>query len=400
MAWRDRLLPASFRGVPFRVEANEGTTGRRSVLHEYPGRDLPFTEDLGRKARGFTLSAYVVGPDYMAARDALLDALEQPGPGELVHPSRGTLSVVCTDVRWRESADEGGMARFQLSFAESGRPAYPAVTLDRTFGVGRAADSLAALAKSLFSLAVTVEGVPEFVREALSGEVGGVMEVLGALGFPGADAAALAEFRQLAHDLAADLGLLVTAPNELAGRLADAVAGVRSLFEDGTDAAAVRAVTNLAPLAAYTPRVAEPATTPNRIAAGENRQAVADLVSRVALAETARATVARSFESYEQAVAARESLTGAIDAAAATAPDELYDALQALRAEVTEAVPPAEENLPRLASLTLAVTAPGLVVAYGLYDDAGRGEEIARRNRVAHPGFLPAGRPLEVLTDG
>ena len=32
---------------------------------------------------------------------------------------------------------------------------------------------------------------------------------------------------------------------------------------------------------------------------------------------------------------------------------------------------------------------PAAVLAYDLYDDASRGEEITRRNGLAHPGFVP-----------
>lgn len=56
--WRDRLRDASFRGVPFSVEDDEGSFGRRVQVHEYPNRDKPFTEDLGRATRRMTINAY------------------------------------------------------------------------------------------------------------------------------------------------------------------------------------------------------------------------------------------------------------------------------------------------------------------------------------------------------
>ncbi|EKC3892200.1 DNA circularization N-terminal domain-containing protein, partial [Escherichia coli] len=36
--WRDNLYDASFRGVPFSVESDEGSFGRRVQVHEYPNR--------------------------------------------------------------------------------------------------------------------------------------------------------------------------------------------------------------------------------------------------------------------------------------------------------------------------------------------------------------------------
>ena len=84
MAWRENLVPAAFRGVPFFVERHQSqAAGRRVQVHEYPGRDLPWPEDLGRRTREFEIDGYVVGDDYFAARDALLDACDRPGPGGL-----------------------------------------------------------------------------------------------------------------------------------------------------------------------------------------------------------------------------------------------------------------------------------------------------------------------------
>lgn len=48
MTWKDRLQDASFRGVPFKVEEESAGTGRRVETHEYPNRDKPYTEDLGK----------------------------------------------------------------------------------------------------------------------------------------------------------------------------------------------------------------------------------------------------------------------------------------------------------------------------------------------------------------
>ncbi|HCS4673821.1 TPA: DNA circularization N-terminal domain-containing protein, partial [Escherichia coli] len=48
MTWKDRLQDASFRGVPFKVEEESAGAGRRVETHEYPNRDKPYTEDLGK----------------------------------------------------------------------------------------------------------------------------------------------------------------------------------------------------------------------------------------------------------------------------------------------------------------------------------------------------------------
>ena len=130
MSWKNKLRPASFRGASFGVESHQTEQGRRTQVHEYPGRDDPYVEDLGLKAGTFSVRGFCIGADYMAARDKLLEACNQPGAGQLVNPYLGTQNVVCTAVSLSETADEGGMARFDLSFVVAGKNQYPAQTED------------------------------------------------------------------------------------------------------------------------------------------------------------------------------------------------------------------------------------------------------------------------------
>ena len=59
-------------------------------------------------------------------RDALIEALEAYGPGELIHPKYGMLNVVVVGrVSIRESHSEGGIARFAITFAEAGENTFP-----------------------------------------------------------------------------------------------------------------------------------------------------------------------------------------------------------------------------------------------------------------------------------
>ena len=126
MTWKDRLQDASFRGVPFKVEEESAGTGRRVETHEYPNRDKPYTEDLGKITFRPSITAYVVGDDCFDQRDRLIDALNKPGPGTLVHPTYGELKV-CVDgeVRVSTSKSEGRIVRFDLKFVEAGELSYP-----------------------------------------------------------------------------------------------------------------------------------------------------------------------------------------------------------------------------------------------------------------------------------
>ena len=95
MSWKDKLRPASYGGAPFKVQGHSADiAGREVQLHEYPGRDVPYPEDIRRKSKSFTIEAYVLGSDYMVARDRLIAECDRKGPRTLIHPYLGSLSVV------------------------------------------------------------------------------------------------------------------------------------------------------------------------------------------------------------------------------------------------------------------------------------------------------------------
>src|ERR1035437_3363281 len=85
--WKLNLQPASYNGVEFKVDVNTRASGRRIANHEYPKRDIPYAEDMGRKSRRFTVTGYVIGPTYTDQRDALIDQLDLDGNGQLILPT-------------------------------------------------------------------------------------------------------------------------------------------------------------------------------------------------------------------------------------------------------------------------------------------------------------------------
>ena len=121
--WRARLRPASFRGATFHVEQGARSGGRRLALHEFPKRDNPYPEDMGRKGRVFPTAAYCVGPNYQTARDALIDALEREGAGTFVHPTLGSFLVKAGPYTCNERREQGGYCEFEMTFFEDGTAA-------------------------------------------------------------------------------------------------------------------------------------------------------------------------------------------------------------------------------------------------------------------------------------
>lgn len=125
-----QLQPASFNDVSFFTRGNTTTVGRRQAEHIYPFRDQPWMEDMGRKARRYHIIGFLVGDDVIAQRDRMQDALESPGPGQLIHPTYGSLTVSALgECTLEEDMQHGRVIEMRLVFQESGLRIYPSANL-------------------------------------------------------------------------------------------------------------------------------------------------------------------------------------------------------------------------------------------------------------------------------
>ena len=171
MAWRDRLLPGRFRNVPFFIREHVGSvTGRRVEVHEYPGQDNHYTEDLGRVTPSWDFDAYVLGDDYTFDRDRLIKTCQEPGSGTLIHPYLGVLRATCIECRVRESSREGGLARMHLRFVDAGENLFPTRLRDTLAAVLSGAIEGQGSIVGQFVTAFDLEGIAgSYVSDALSG---------------------------------------------------------------------------------------------------------------------------------------------------------------------------------------------------------------------------------------
>lgn len=137
--WRQKLYPATFRGVEFHVETRERSSGRRDYVHEFPKRDIPYSEDLGRRAKRFSVNGYIIGPDYTTGRDALISALEQEGPGTLILPTCSAEQVEVDHYNVIERRTQGGMCEIEMTFTEAGQVISTTFGMDTQSNVNSAA---------------------------------------------------------------------------------------------------------------------------------------------------------------------------------------------------------------------------------------------------------------------
>jgi prophage DNA circulation protein len=387
------LIGATYRGgstaaaVPFFVTSSEHTTGRRGATHEYAFRDEPYREDLGRATRTFAVEGYVIGPDYIAARDALLAALEQPGVGELRHPYYGVRSVAVEGVRVRETSTDGGMAVFSVDFVETpAQPAWPSSTPDPV----SALRSNIAGVRVAIAAAFTATYAPSTWQESLAGALRSAS---------GALASGLA-FAALTGESAARAHRLVTGMSNNAAALVSSPATVLETIVEVFNYFPVGAWRGVLTVYGFNAGPRPAATTPAREAEQASFDALQRLVQRSALVRAAELVVDDSFMNYEAAIAARDYFVSLLDDQSTVAADDTYPALMQLRADVVRALPGEQSSLPRLGSHTPLQTIPSLVLAYELYGSLELEQDLLIRNRVRHPAFVPGGEPLEVLSRG
>lgn len=416
MSWRDNYRPASFRGAGFFVAKAESSHGRRQAVHEAAQRDIPYTEDLGRKAREFSISGYMLGAEYDVARKTLEEACEKAGPGVLVHPYRGELTVVCRGLNISESSDEGGMCSITLTFLEAGEASYPSAKVDSVNAISEKGNDVTDAAKDEFVTDFLTKGYPAFVAEAATVTIKKFSDFMSSPEFiASSDMQAVSDYYSRVMGIGSDAFSLIQTPLDLATEIIDSIGSVRTAF--GGDALSM--LVSLFDEYSSLLDDSDGGSTPSRQQVVKNTRVIGSLIRQTAIAQAATAAVVTqittpvsnggtktvalptAYDSYESAITIRTEIADRLDdESEATSNDLVYVALTDLRTAVVQSVPSPEQDLPRLATFSPRQTLPSLVVAYQLYGDAGRADDIVARNDPRRPGFLTGGQALEVLANG
>lgn len=402
MGWRDQYQQGSFRGASFRTEGHERGGGRRIASFEFPDRDEPLTEDLGRRQRTFSIDCHVIGADYITARDALLDALEAAGPGLLVHPWHGRMMVIVNQFTSTESTEEGGMCRFNIAFAEAGQPVSAPVAVPAGQATAIEADAQKATIPAVFAAGFSIDGAAGFVEDAANGLIDGMTEVSTfAAGMQGGMGPALRAFEAGLRFLPANMASLLRAPINLAHAVLGLVGAVALL--GSSSRTRIAGLTRMIDWEPQTPVFPELSVSRRRQA--DNRMALLWLFRSSIAGELARAAASAPYASYDDAIAVRDAVSDRFDALALAAADSGDDAradvFDRLRRALVRDIAARGVTLARIYAIELPATEPALVLAnrlYGADECEARAAELVERNHIAHPGFMPGGVPLQALT--
>ena len=404
MSWRDRLQSGSFRGVAFHTQSASGQGGRNVVVHEFPAREQHYSEDMGKTAGSERLTVFLVGDDYDAARDQLIEALDKPGAGKLVHPYTGTQMIQVQSYDWTISSRQGGYCQFSISYVLAGKRPAPAAA-STAADLTAAATTAEALNTETFAEQFSVDSQPEFVTESATSFLEDAFTALNSIN--GAIAAELNQVEDLANDIDALTGQvtdLIAQPANLINNVGAVVTSVIGGFNSISNA--FDAYNNLQTAFGITRPVSRTAAngtaTDTRARIADNQQAISrsfSAVATIALVVRMADSDASEFDSLEQARQIRDALLDQLDSQleADDLTTEQYDVISDLATALQRHITALEPGLLSAQSITLETSLPALVVAHQQYGDASRVDELTDRNGIENPGFLPAGTELEVL---
>lgn len=416
-------MNASIGGVAFHVQGHTTTVGRKVAIYRLPFDSKGVvSRDMGRAPRKFQIRAVLLQNDitqqqydeatFRFHRQQLLDVLESEGPKLLVHPVYGRVNVVIEDnVSITETTEDGGKISIDFEcwehreFAKSGVATRP----DTKSNVINKAQALREVAGDSFESRFSID-VPDFVSasnlavlDTIIAELTKVNAVIGsALAVPAHYASQLTRIAEqtatligtptlLYNTVDATIAQVVAAINLVAGRNRR---GIGSLQEVTVSMSALGFDT------------AEPADidTPSRDLERANRAALLVAMRASGLGSVAEAAAEAEYDSSDEAL---EILTTLVDALGNLSdntitgiePDaETYDAIRDLISALTDHLKSVAGALPELTTYTPAEAMPALVLAYQLYGDATRADEILERNpHIVNPNLVPAGEPLEIL---
>lgn len=435
MSWIDNLQDASFRGVSFKIDGDEATFGRRVQVHEYPNRDKPWSEDMGRATRRFSVQAYLIGDDFFEQRNRLIEQIEKPGTGTLVHPYYGEMTVTVTDeVRVSHSRDEGRMCRVSFSFIEAGELSFPAAgiaTGSKLTGSTNLFDDCISAAFEAFGM----DGLSDFTQNAVLQRASEMMETV-TDAFQYVDNGISSASRLLQGDLSVllsppssgmnyinSLQKMWRAGEKLSGNASDLMSMIKGLtgvtLDRGlaprgvwkTDSKTTQAQTtqaNYVAEAIRTTAISEAAAavtslpkTSQAMVSNQQHSATVAEVQHPAVTDilpdddgtatgVTSSTASGEIPSWDELAEVRDTLNAAIDQELSRVTnDQLFLALRQLRTDLNNDISARLEQTARTTERTPVEVLPALVLAADWYDSAARETDITTRNGIRHPGFVP-----------
>lgn len=428
--WRDKLLPASFRGVSFLIPQTSVPVGMKGQLHEFPQRDTPFFEQLGKQSQVHKMTAWVIGDDCFERRDKLIEALNTPGGGELVHPWLGKMQVKAGECDMSHEFVGGGMVSFDLTFYPDVPLKTPAAKVNTQAQVVNSSESLLTSSLNRYKTAMGTVNQARLGLLQMRNSLTNVFSVI---------QQQFAPFVSVFTDVTGFAQSLINSPGSLSSLFSSYFSSFSGFdffssnssgrssssssigSSSGSDGGGYRAAVAEA---SQQTEATSSINTVNAIGGTDAitaSQATANLVQDSTLVQigliVSEMPVAPQPESIESmpsvelqalqpivrpdvpvaddVIELRDNLNEAIHEASLKADPQHYLALNNFRQTVVKHLTAVAQSGVKLVDITPPETLSALVLAYRRFGDATRSPEVVQRNRIKHPGFVPAA-PIKI----
>lgn len=369
-----RYLPASFKGFRFEAMTADSDHGRRGAEGEFPFGENTAYADLGRRIRHYKLKARFPTNDHIQQANRFIAVCESPGPGTLVHPTRGVVKAACKTIKVNDDLFEGGGVSYaELEFVEA-NDWVSGFALGATSILGINITPILTAAATFFSASYRPQDVPFYqsqeLRSAAFDALAGIAAALdqATVGKPSRDGWRIsADLKQAAVDAS-------PTSKETFAAVATGLAAIDALAASAKARYdALRAVINLG-----TRRITLSG------AGGASQEALIALLRMLGGAylarsamETAPTTLQEGFKQYDVVVSVFDQ---ELAAARATCDDDRYLALQATATDARVLLLNRAYNLPPVVEYDFAGGVHALVAAHEIYGDGKRHRDIERQN--------------------
>jgi len=399
--------------------------------------------------------------DYFGGRDALITAIKKKGSGILVHPFLGELTVaVLGKAKLSESFSEGGIARFSITFIQAGENLYPQSPQDNVGAIDEAVEESLDIAQDSFGEKYSQTDMPGFVvAQAISDLVCGYNMIKSTLvAVKNTIASTVSAALSIIEDIKSKLSFLVNLPCSFASSMMDSFnsffvlvglagdifsgfsTGVcsgrqvqRFVSDDKIDnnlgiscvksMVAINRFGELPDIENASPYGGQVEEIPvdNYIRAQEkaNRIAYKNLMRASVLLKAMQVASRIDYYSFEDCFSTMSLITDAVDIflldmgnivddvlftefGLSIFDENLYNSIKETKRVFIKSMKQIGATFSNIIEYEIgASNISTLQLAYDLYNDLDRCSNIFERNipLVKHPGFLPGGQTIEVLSE-
>lgn len=435
MSWREQLREASWKGLKFFVQTTgleggweidlknipvgeinisaEGSKEAQQKIIDQKKKDAVLSKatDTSRNAKIHSVTMHFIGDNYIDERNAMLKLLDAGGQGDLILPTFGKIKAIAGQYRTDFDNTVGGFETLEVPFYEVSRE--PQVTsrvdtatqledsataakdeVEESFGYSATTPTVPGIAPSVFD----PEPSADFVLDAAEAVANALPDSLfNEIGLGEANDLVNGYVKDL-DDFRDKISVIVRKPFDYIEEIRSITQKITTIFDapiDGFNAA--KRIFNR--FGAEFDDVF--GTTPDREQERLNQESVVFSVKAIAAIQMSVSAAQVQFETSVDVTPIIDDVVNSLDSLAlevgnSTQRQELFDSLNDVKTKFLADISSAAADLPGIKNITTNLELPSVVIAYDLYADAERQDEIIERNNIVNPLF--SNKNLEVLS--